>query len=560
MLLGQHLQELFGIKDAEVEKALEIQQQVGDRIGQILLQIGAVTETQVIEALSCQLDLPLLNQEEPHVLTEDDLAFLKEKVDLEFLVKHHVIPVKVDHASRSLMCATNDPLNYSVFDYLVYAIGYRVCPVLTTQPLLKDLGKPYGDKTDVNLVSLLADGDSERLKEIAFEAPVIKRLNSMVEQAVELRASDIHIEPLGGRAKVRFRIDGILHDIEDLDQLFYLATVSRIKLLASLDIAEKRLPQDGKFTTKVASAMLDIRVSTVPTAKGEGVVMRLLYRERLSFDIKVLGFEADHAQLLMNQITRPHGILFVTGPTGSGKTTTLYSMLTYLNTSEKKIVTVEDPVEYQLEGINQIQAKSEIGLTFSAVLRSVLRHDPDIIMVGEIRDSETAATAIQSALTGHLVIATMHTNDAPSSMFRLVEMGIEDYLINAAMIGAMAQRVVRKNCPLCSHPDEGAEAVIQAYGLRNLLERFSELNGDGLKILKGQGCGKCGGTGYRGRLAVSEVFEYTDDLKELFLEKRSLELLRERLKAHPGYRTLQEDGLLKAAKGLTTIEEVLRVC
>jgi len=412
----------------------------------------------------------------------------------------------------------------------------------------------------VNLVSLLTDGDSERLKEIAFEAPVIKRLNSMVEQAVELRASDIHIEPLGERAKIRFRIDGILHDIEDFDQLFYLATVSRIKLLASLDIAEKRLPQDGKFATKVASAMLDIRVSTVPTAKGEGVVMRLLYRERLSFDIKTLGFEADHAQLLMSQISRPHGILLVTGPTGSGKTTTLYSMLTYLNKPEKKIVTVEDPVEYQLEGINQIQVKSEIGLNFSAVLRSVLRHDPDIIMVGEIRDSETAATAIQSALTGHLVIATLHTNDAPSSMFRLVEMGIEDYLINAAMIGAMAQRVVRKNCPLCSQPAEGADEVVQAYGLKELLERFSELKGGGLKILRGQGCAKCGGTGYRGRLAVSEVFEYTDDLKEIFLEKRSLEVLREQLRAHPGYRTLREDGLLKAAKGLTTIEEVLRVC
>jgi type II secretory ATPase GspE/PulE/Tfp pilus assembly ATPase PilB-like protein len=489
-------------------------------------------------------------------------------VDLEFLGKQNVIPVKVDHTAQSLICATNDPLNYSVFDYLVYATGYRVCPILATKPLLKDLWKPYDDKTDVNLVSLLTDGDSERLKEIAFEAPVIKRLNSMVEQAVELRASDIHIEPLGERAKIRFRIDGILHDIEDFDQLFYLATVSRIKLLASLDIAEKRLPQDGKFATKVASAMLDIRVSTVPTAKGEGVVMRLLYRERLSFDIKTLGFEADHAQLLLSQISRPHGILLVTGPTGSGKTTTLYSMLTYLNKPEKKIVTVEDPVEYQLEGINQIQVKSEIGLNFSAVLRSVLRHDPDIIMVGEIRDSETAATAIQSALTGHLVIATLHTNDAPSSMFRLVEMGIEDYLINAAMIGAMAQRVVRKNCPLCSQPAEGlcsqpaegADEVVQAYGLKELLERFSELKGGGLKILRGQGCAKCGGTGYRGRLAVSEVFEYTDDLKEIFLEKRSLEVLREHLRAHPGYRTLREDGLFKAARGLTTIEEVLRVC
>lgn len=560
MLLGQYLQELFGLKNAELEKALGIQQQVGDRIGQILIQIGAITETQLIEALSRQLDIPLLDQDKQEAVNQDLLSFLNEKLDLDFLVKQNVVPLKIDHATQSLICATNDPLNYSVLDYLVYAVGYRIDLVLATTLLLKELWKPHGDKAGATLVSLLGEGDSERLKEMAFEAPVIKRLNGLVEQAVELRVSDIHIEPSGGGAKVRFRIDGILHDMEEFDQMFYLATVSRIKLLASLDIAEKRLPQDGKFTTKVASVTLDIRISTMPTTKGEGVVLRLLYRERLSFDITVLGLEADHAQILMDQISRPYGILLVTGPTGSGKTTTLYSMLTFLNRPEKKIITVEDPVEYQLEGINQIQVKSDIGLNFASVLRSVLRHDPDIIMVGEIRDPETAATAIQSALTGHLVLATLHTNDAPSSMFRLIEMGIKDYLINAAMIGAMAQRVVRKNCASCSQTDEMADKLIQAYDLGKLLSRFGDLNGEGLKLKKGKGCAKCGGTGYRGRLAIGEVFTYTDELKEIFLEKRSLDVLRKQLQLCPGYRTLREDGLLKVSRGVTTLEEVLRVC
>jgi len=345
-----------------------------------------------------------------------------------------------------------------------------------------------------------------------------------------------------------------------LKETFYLATVSRVKLLSGLDIAEKRLPQDGKFSTKIASVFLDIRVSTIPTVKGEGVVMRLLYRERLTFDIKKLGIESDYEELVVKLISNPNGILLVTGPTGSGKTTTLYSVLTRLNSHERKIITIEDPVEYQLDGINQIQVKSEIGLTFANALRSILRHDPDVIMVGEIRDRETAEISIQSALTGHLVLSTLHTNDASSSLFRLVDMGMEDYLINAAIIGLVAQRIIRRNCTFCSHHDRLSEDVLKEYHIDEIVERFSRLLEGGPKFMRGDGCPKCVGTGYRGRIAIFELFEYRDELKEVFLRKRSLESLKAALRDNKDFRTLREDGMLKVAKGLTTLEEVLRVC
>jgi type II secretory ATPase GspE/PulE/Tfp pilus assembly ATPase PilB-like protein len=395
---------------------------------------------------------------------------------------------------------------------------------------------------------------------MAFEAPVIKYLNGLLSKAVELKASDIHIESSEKRYRVRFRIDGILHDMDVLEEPFYMATVSRVKLLSGLDIAEKRLPQDGKFSTRIASIFLDIRVSTIPTVRGEGVVMRLLYRERLTFEIQKLGFESDYENMIVKMISNPYGILLVTGPTGSGKTTTLYSILTGLNSNERKIITIEDPVEYQLDGINQIQVKSEIGLTFASALRSILRHDPDVVMVGEIRDRETAEISIHSALTGHLVLSTLHTNDAPSSLFRLVEMGIEDYLINATVIGVVAQRIIRKNCTFCSHDERPMQDVLNEYHIDEIGRRYNSLIKGSPSFKKGDGCPKCAETGYRGRTAIFEVFEYTDDLKEIFLRKRSLESLRAALKDHESFRPLREDGMVKVIKGLTTVEEVLRVC
>jgi type II secretory ATPase GspE/PulE/Tfp pilus assembly ATPase PilB-like protein len=558
MSLGEILKESCGLKEDDLSKAVNLQKELGGDIGQILVQTGSITESQFVEALSRYLNLPLFQGE--WETDEALVAYLSERLSYDFLIKNGFLPLKIDHENKTLFAATRDPFNYTVSDYVVGALGYAVQLSLATEQTIKDLSRGYSQDNGVNFVSLNVEEDAEKLKEMAFEAPVIKFLNNLLSKAVELRASDVHIESSEKKYKIRFRIDGILSDMDSLEEPFYLATVSRIKLLSGLDIAEKRLPQDGKFTTKIASLFLDIRVSTMPTVSGEGVVMRLLYREKISFDLEYLGLEADHKEIVAGLISQPYGILLVTGPTGSGKTTTLYTMLTRLNSHERKIITIEDPVEYQLEGINQIQVKSEIGMTFAHALRSILRHDPDIIMVGEIRDKETASISIQSALTGHLVLSTLHTNDAPSSLFRLVEMGVEDYLINAAVIGLMAQRIVRKNCPFCSQPDKPSEYLLKEYGVRDIAEKYRHLiNGD-INFMKGQGCPKCAGTGYRGRTAVFELFNYTEELKEVFLKKMSLESLRTFLRETHNYRILREDGMLKVAKGLTTIEEVLRVC
>ena len=558
MSLGQILKDSYGLKEEDLSKALNLQKDLGGDIGRILVQTGSITENQLSEALSRYLNIPLFDGE----WTEEEtlVAYLGEKLNYDFLIRNNFLPVKIDHDNKTLHAITDDPFNYTVFDYVLRSLGYTVQLSLATEQTIKEISRDYLHESGKNFVSLTVEEDTEKLKEMAFEAPVIKFLNGLLSKAVELRASDIHIESSEKKYKVRFRIDGILHDMDTLEEPFYLATVSRIKLLAGLDIAEKRLPQDGKLTTKIASLFLDIRVSTIPTVSGEGVVMRLLYREKLSFDLEYLGLEADHRDIVLNLISRPYGMLLVTGPTGSGKTTTLYTVLTRLNSQERKIITTEDPVEYQLEGINQIQVKSEIGLTFSNALRSILRHDPDIVMVGEIRDRETAAISIQSALTGHLVLSTLHTNDAPSSLFRLVEMGVEDYLINAAVIGLIAQRIVRKNCSFCSLPDTPSEYLLKEYGVREIADKYKNLVNGGVNFMRGGGCPKCAGTGYRGRMAIFELFDYTEELKEVFLKKMSLDSVKAVLRESGSFRFLREDGMLKVAKGLTTIEEVLRVC
>jgi len=558
MSLGKILQQRFGFPEEDLQRAIKLQQELGGQIGQILVHIGSITESQLVEALSAQLKMPLFGQEwqEDESLT----AYLQERLSYDYLIRNKFLPWKIDHERKIIEAVVSDPFNYSLFDYVVNKTGYAVKLNLATEQAIKEFSRIYLLAEARDFVSLAMGDDTEKLKEMAFEAPVIKFLNNLLSDAVEKRASDIHIDSSEKVFRVRFRIDGILHDIETLEEAFYLATVSRIKLLSGLDIAENRLPQDGKFTTKIASRLLDIRVSTMPTVGGGGVVLRLLYREKLSFDLEHLGLEADHKETAVRLISQPYGILLVTGPTGSGKTTTLYSMLTRLNTSERKIITVEDPVEYQLERISQIQVKSEIGLTFANALRSILRHDPDIIMVGEIRDRETAEISIQSALTGHLVLSTLHTNDSPSSLFRLIEMGIADYLMNASVVGIMAQRIVRKNCAFCSQPDELPDYLLGEYGILEIAERFSFLLESKPIFLRGKGCPQCAQTGYRGRIAIFEMFEYSDELKEVFLKKTSLESLREALRRNGKFRVLREDGLLKVAKGLTTLEEVLRVC
>ncbi len=558
MSLGHILQERYGFNDEELQRALKLQQDLGGQIGRILIQIGSITENQLTETLADQLNIPVFTGE----WEEDEtlVAYLNERLSYDYLIKNNFLPLKLDHVNKIFHAVVSDPFNYEIFDYVLKKTGYAVQISLASEQVIKELTRNYLQVQEKGFVSLVVEEDAEKLKEMAFEAPVIKFLNNLLSKAVETRASDIHIESSEKVFRVRFRIDGILHDIDFLEEAFYLATVSRIKLLSGLDIAENRLPQDGKFTTKIASHIMDIRVSTMPTVGGGGVVMRLLYREKVSFDLQSLGLEEDHKEIVLSLISQSYGMLLVTGPTGSGKTTTLYSMLSQLNSSEKKIVTVEDPVEYQLERISQIQVKSEIDLTFANVLRSILRHDPDIIMVGEIRDRETAEISIQSALTGHLVLSTLHTNDAPSSLFRLIEMQIADYLMNASVIGVMAQRIVRKNCTYCSRPDQPPDYVLRQHQVYEICERFPEMMNGGPVFLKGKGCLHCANTGYRGRIAIFELFAYTDHLKEVFLKEMSLESLRQALREDKKFRLLREDGMLKVAKGLTTIEEVLRVC
>jgi type II secretory ATPase GspE/PulE/Tfp pilus assembly ATPase PilB-like protein len=557
-MLEQLLKDRCSIKPESFAKARELHKELGGNIGRVLVRLGAITEIQLIDALAAGLNLTVYQNEE--IQDNELLPLLEEKLDLNFLFSHQIFPLKADRERNILYAVTDDPFQHSVFDYVVDKTDWKVVPVMAPEGAVKELIRGYRGEQGIDFVSLDGEQDTAKLKEMAFEAPVVQFLNHLLGRAVELRASDIHIESSEHRFRVRLRIDGILHEKDVLEEQFYLAAVSRVKLLASLDIAEKRLPQDGKFSTRVASHLLDIRVSTIPTVSGEGVVLRLLYREKLSFDLENLGMEADHRRMITEVIRRPHGMLLVTGPTGSGKTTTLYSMLTRLNSEERKIITTEDPVEYQLQGINQIQVKSEIGLTFAGALRSILRHDPDIIMVGEIRDKETAEISIQSALTGHFVLSTLHTNDAASSLFRLMEMGIEGYLINAAVTGLIAQRIARRNCPFCSRPDAPPEYLLEQYAIHNIRQRFAELISGGPSYMKGEGCPQCAGTGYRGRTAIFELFDYTDDLREVFLKTMSLEALRQAVCANPSFRHLREDGMIKVMKGLTTIEEVLRVC
>jgi len=558
MSFSQYLKEAYNLTPEDLDKAQKLQKDLGGDIGQLLVHVGSITDAQRLEALSSYLKIPL---SEGEVAVDDSLlVYLNNHLNCDFLLKNGFFPLAVNHKEKILQALTSDPFNPSMSDYVVKTLGYAVQLVLAPERIVSDLARSYLDGQDRRFVSLSVEEDAEKLKEMAFEAPVIKFLNSLLSRAVEMRASDIHIESSEKRYGVRFRIDGILQDIDTLEEAFFMATVSRIKLLAELDIAEKRLPQDGKFTTRIASLFLDVRVSTMPTVSGEDVVLRLLYREKVSLDLDYLGLDPDYKALAVKLIASPYGKLLVKGPTGSGKTTTLYSMLTRLNNPDRKSITIEDPVEYQLQGINQIQVRSDIGLSFAAALRSILRHDPDIVMVGEIRDRETAEISIQSALTGHLVLSTLHTNDAPSSLFRMIEMGIEDYLLNAAIIGVMAQRIVRKNCPFCSHPDSTADPLLREETLQKIVEKNPSLLHEEIQIRRGLGCPQCGGTGYRGRIAIFELFEYTDDLKEILLKKRSLEALRTALGEKPYFRNLREDGILKVARGQTTLEEILRVC
>jgi general secretion pathway protein E len=405
----------------------------------------------------------------------------------------------------------------------------------------------------IGLADDLTDEEQiQHLKELASEAPVIRLVNLMIARAVESRASDIHIEPFENRLKVRYRVDGVLHEVESPPSRLSAAVISRIKIMAKLNIAERRLPQDGRIQLRAQGKEIDLRVSTVPTLYGESVVMRILDKASVVLDFPVLGFSPRTLERFLQVLRMPHGIILVTGPTGSGKTTTLYTALQTINTSERKILTVEDPVEYQLEGVNQIQVKQQINLTFANALRAIVRQDPDVIMIGEMRDLETAGIAVQSALTGHLVLSTLHTNDAAGSVTRLLDMGVEDYLLTSTINGILAQRLVRLLCTHCRQPYPALPELVEELRLH----RFSESRD--LLLYKSVGCEQCAGTGYRGRAAIMEFLVMSDPLRRLVLKHADAGELQA-VAQREGMDTMYEDGLRKAVAGVTTIEEVLRV-
>lgn len=538
----------------DLERALHAQQEMGGLLGQVLIRLGVVSEQELARHLADQLALPLLQASD-----YPDVPVALEGLSIDFLLAHQVVPLAV--AQGRLRVGMTVPQDEFTCRGLFLATGLEVEPCLGLESeLVAALQRLYVESdTDAQeetgeTDSLLGNDFVDYLKDLASEAPVIRLVNQIIAQAIDLRASDIHIEPYDDRLAVRYRIDGVLQESESPPVSLAPAVTSRIKLLAHLNIAERRLPQDGRIRTRVKGHELDLRVSTVPTVHGESVVMRVLDRASVRFGLEEMGFSADTLERFNELLTRPHGILLVTGPTGSGKTTTLYAALAKIDAVSLKILTVEDPVEYQLPGINQIQVQPQIGLSFAHALRSILRQDPDIIMIGEMRDTETAQIAVQSALTGHLVLSTLHTNDAPTAITRLLDLGVPPYLLQSTVIGVMAQRLVRTLCPHCKKAG-GLRAEDEAlwHGLVSPWKSKKPA-----QLYHPAGCLECRMTGYMGRLGLYEIMPMAAELKGLIGAHTDLVQLRERaIKA--GMQPLRIAGARKVAAGLTTMEEVFKV-
>jgi len=495
---------------------------------------------------------------------EDDFPeepMLFDRLSVQFMKESKFIPAHLEN--NTLTVIMSNPFDFYTLDAIRLATNCEVQVLLGLESdILKAIERSYGSGVtsmekiieDINRIPEFQAEDEENvdhLRDLASEGPVIRLVNLIISRAIERRASDIHFEPYEERFRVRYRIDGVLHDVESPPKRLQAAIISRVKIMAKLNIAERRLPQDGRIMLRVKGKEIDFRVSSVPTIHGESLVLRILDKGSLLLEVEKLGFTEDILVGFQDLIQNPHGIILVTGPTGSGKTTTLYCALQKINSPEKKIITVEDPVEYQLRGINQIQVKPAIGLTFANALRSIVRQDPDVILIGEIRDAETAEIAIHSALTGHLVLSTLHTNDAPSAITRLVDMGMEDYLLSSTIIGILAQRLVRVACPFCREP----------YSPDPLILKEMKLEGAGLKgseICQVRGCERCSHTGYWGRVGIFEFLKISEEIQRLILEKKDSNIIKEAARKN-GMRTLREDGWVKVKQGITTVSEVLRV-
>ncbi len=557
--LGQLLVNGKIITEAQLNKALDLQKKEGGRVGSNLIKLGYLTEGSLVDFLSKQYGVPSVN-----LTTQDVELSIIKFIPYEVANKYQIFPISKNGASLKL--AMTDPSNVFAIDDVKFMTGYDVQPLVASESAIKEAISKYYEQSDLqgaikgidlddDNLALIQDKeddvDMNELKNAVDDAPVVKLVNLILSEAIVRGASDIHLEPYEKSFRVRYRVDGALYDIMQPPIRLKAALASRLKIMAELDIAERRLPQDGRIKLKVRERSVDLRVSTLPTLFGEKIVMRILDKSNLNLDLTKLGFEEKALKDFDEAIHSPFGMVLVTGPTGSGKTTTLYSAMSTINKVDVNIMTAEDPVEYNLLGINQVYVREDIGLTFASALRSFLRQDPDIVMVGEIRDFETAEIAVKAALTGHLVLSTLHTNDAPGTISRLLNMGIEPFLVSASVVLILAQRLCRKICEHCKEEEKVPENILIDIG-------FSKDEASIVKPLKGKGCQTCGGSGYKGRIALYEVMPVKDDLKEMIVKgSTATELKKTAIKL--GMKSLRMSGLTKIKEGVTSIEEVLKV-
>jgi len=553
--LGALLVERGKLDRDKLERALRLRSESEERLGVLLVRLGLAAERDVAEALATQVGLPLARAED-----YPETPVLQDQVAPEFLQQARVLPLV--ETPEQLVVAMADPFDHFALDALRLATGKQVEVRVGLDSdieaafqrqyanggamgqMVEDIRSPEEEQAELD--------DIQHLKDLASEAPIIRLVNLVISRALKAGASDIHIEPFESSLKIRYRVDGVLREVDAPPTRHTAAVISRIKVMANLDIAERRLPQDGRIRLRIEGREIDMRISTVPTMHGESVVMRILDKSSLPLDFRALGFTPQMLPDFEALLALPHGIILVTGPTGSGKTTTLYAALHALNTPEKKIITVEDPVEYQLEGVNQIQVKPRIGLDFANALRSILRQDPDVIMVGEMRDTETARIAVQSALTGHKVFSTLHTNDAASSVTRLLDMQVEDYLLTSTLSGVLAQRLVRTLCTECREAYAALPELVARLGL----ERLGA--GEGTSLYRAVGCAHCEHTGYRGRTSILELLVMSDPVRQAVLQHGDAQAIRDAALEH-GMVSMYQDGLRKALDGQTSVEEVVRV-
>jgi general secretion pathway protein E len=549
--LGEALLSAGKLDGPAMERATRLAAAHGERLAAVLAKIGLVSERDLAFALAQVLDIPLADES-----GFTDVATPIDGISAKFLRHRPILPLS--ETADTIVVAMSDPLDSYACDALRLATGCAL-EIQVAEPAVIErvIERLYVDELGLKSSDLAAgieageDIDVERLKDLASEAPVVQLVNSLITRAVEARASDIHIEPFEASFRARYRIDGLLQESMPLPGHLRAAVISRVKIMARLDIAERRLPQDGRVKTIVRGKSIDLRVSTMPTMHGESVVLRVLDRDSVELNFDALGVVDPARGQVEGSLAEPNGIFIVTGPTGSGKTTTLYAALCQINSPEKKLLTVEDPIEYQLDGVNQVQVKPSIGLSFANVLRSMLRQDPDIIMVGEIRDGETARIAAQAALTGHLVLSTLHTNDAASAVTRLVDMGVEDFLLASTLSGIAAQRLVRRLCPTCRAPHLAEDGIVDRFDLRRYVP-------DGpVTLYSAGGCDRCRGRGFLGRTVIMEVMRMTDRMRSLVLRQAAAKEMQ-RAAVEDGMRTMFDDGVFKALAGETTLEEVFR--